>query len=52
MEAEVDEVVEDDDGQEAGPSKRREEDIPSAQRVKFHDKKSKKDKKEKRRHRD
>jgi hypothetical protein len=55
MEAEVDEVVEDDDGQEAGPSTRREGDIPSAQRVKFHDKKSKKDKKEKkekRRHRD
>ena len=47
MEAEVDEVVEDDDGQEAGPSTRREEDIPSAQRVKFHDKKSKKDKKKK-----
>ncbi len=55
MEAEVYEVVKDDDGQEAGPSTRREEDIPSAQRVKFHDKKSKKDKKEKkekRRHRD
>ena len=49
IEAEVSEVVEDDGDQEAGPSTRREDDIPSAQRVKFHDKKSKKDKKLKRR---